>query len=308
MRSIRMLSWFGYHYPPVSAREVAQELYVTSVGRIAHSAGEAYPPVGHPPEYAFRWDEGRILGDFTMIWLESGSGYVETRNLGSFELKTGLCLFLPPGAWHRYRPDPVTGWIERWVCLNGGFLHRLTNNAVFPAVSALRSIRREGDLEICFEALCRSAAEDGLADAALGLAMVAAMMDAGLEQAPEKQAHSVDGLVHAAVDFIRMHCHRRLGVADVARCMGVSRRALERRFAASWAHGVAEEITVARVERGRSLLIDSGMSVKEAGYAAGFGGSRRFIESHVRLHGITPGRLKPGSGKLKDDCGDLKPA
>jgi AraC-like DNA-binding protein len=293
-----MISWFGYHYPPVSTRELAQELYVTSVGRIAHTAGEAYPPVGHPPEYAFHWEDGRTLGDFTMIWLESGSGHVETRNLGSFELKPGLRLFLPPGAWHRYRPGRVTGWVERWVCLNGGFLHRLTNHNVFPTVPTLRPVRREGDFEMWFEALCRGAGEDGLADAALGLAMVAAMMDSGLERAPENQAHSVDALVHAAVDFIRLHCHRRLGVTDVARCMGVSRRSLERRFAACWKHGVAEEITLARVERGRSLMIDSGMSVKEAGYAAGFGGSRRFIESHLRLYGVTPGRVKPGFGRV----------
>ncbi len=287
-----MSSWLGYHYPPVSKREVAQELYVTSVGRIAHRAGEDYPPSGHPPDYAFTWAKGRILGDFTLIWIESGRGFVEMRDLGSFEMKPGFILFLPPGVWHRYRPDLATGWIERWVCLNGGYLHRLTNKNVFPTAPALRPVRRESVLNACFEALCRSGGGDGLADAALALAMIATLIDARLEQRPEEQPHTNDVLVNATADFIRAHCHRRLGVEEVARHMGVSRRSLERRFANCWAHGVAEEITMARVERGRSLLNESGMSVKEAGYAAGFGGPRRFIEAHRRLHGVTPGRAK----------------
>ena len=291
-----MSSWIGHHYPPVSKREVAQELYVTSVGRIAHRAGEDYPPSGHPPDYAFTWDEGRILGDFTLIWIESGCGFVEIQDLGIFEMKPGSILFLPPGVWHRYRPDPAIGWIEKWVCLNGGYLHRLTSKNVFPTTSAVLPVRRVSVLNACFEALRRSCGGDGLADAALALAMVATLIDTRLEQRPDEQPSTDDALVNTAVDFIRAHCHRRLGVEEVARHMGVSRRSLERRFENGWAHGVAEEITMARVERGRSLLNESGMSVKEAGYAAGFGGPRRFIEAHRRLHGVTPGRAKTMTG------------
>jgi hypothetical protein len=56
-----------------------------------------------------------------------------------------------------------------------------------------------------------------------------------------------------------------------------------------WSRSVAHELSMARVHRGRELLSEKILTVKEAGYAAGFGGSRRFISAHRWLFGTTPG-------------------
>jgi AraC-like DNA-binding protein len=38
-----------------------------------------------------------------------------------------------PGTWHRYRPDPATGWDEYWVECDGAHLRHLLSLRPFPA-------------------------------------------------------------------------------------------------------------------------------------------------------------------------------
>jgi hypothetical protein len=40
------------------------------------------PPRGHPNDHDFKWEEERILKTLQIIFIESGSGWVETRSFG----------------------------------------------------------------------------------------------------------------------------------------------------------------------------------------------------------------------------------
>jgi len=254
-----------------------------------------YPAAGHPEDFQFRWESGRTLGDYALLWLEAGAGVVEAAGLGREELRPGMSLFLPPGVWHRYGPHPNSGWVECWVCMNGSYMHRLLRNGVFPARPCLLAIPDVGALGEAFSRLCRLGEQGGWRAAAQALALLALLTDEPGSRIPEREganARSPDPLVSAVVDYIWSNCHRSLDVGVLAKRFGVSRRALERHFAAAWDRSVAKEITWARMSRGRDLLAQPGMTVKEAGYAAGFGGSKRFIEAHRRLFGTTPGSVR----------------
>ena len=281
----------GWSYPAVHRADVARELYVTSVGRATCLQGVDYPPAGHPFEYSFSWSAGRILGDFALMWLVSGAGEAEVSGLGRAELRPGRVLFLPPGTWHRYRPDPATGWVEQWLCLNGTYLHRLAAKHVFPTSGAVldRQMSSQAVAQL-FARIHASANHNSLSVAALAFALLALILQTDDEAPPAGRpaAESGDALVDAAVDYIWSHSHLPLNVEEVARQVSGSRRNLERAFKACWSCGVAGEIQRARLERARDLLAESGMSVKEAGYAAGFEGARRFIESHRRAYGVSP--------------------
>jgi hypothetical protein len=130
-----MSSWQGSRYPAVAKDDLVRELYLTSLGRIAYPSGSIYPTTGHPTEFQFSWEKGRIIGDFTLLWIEDGHGDAESAALGRVSILPGTVLLLPPGEWHRYRPTPKSGWVERWICANGTFLHRLKLNGVFPSTS-----------------------------------------------------------------------------------------------------------------------------------------------------------------------------
>lgn len=286
-----MPDWQGFRYPAVTGSDLAHELYLSGLGRAIYPPGSLYPASGHPPEYQFNWEAGRRLGDFVLIWIEVGRGSVETASLGHVSLTPGVVLLLAPGEWHRYRPDAATGWGERWVCANGTYFHRLRTNGVFPSTSEVRSIHHGKALDAAFDRLRDQSDRNCLWVSGLTLAVIALALGA-TEQSPYEaygNTTSGDTLVDAAILHIWTNCHRALSVDHIAKHVGVSRRMLERHFAEAWSRSVAQELTLARVQRGRDLLSEESLTVKEAGYAAGFGGARRFISAHRRIFGTTPG-------------------
>ena len=287
-----MAEWQGYFYPEVAAADIARELYLTSLGRVIYPPSAVYPiPSNHPPEYDLNQKTGRRLGDFTLLWIEQGAGHVQTASFGRLPLHPGSVLLLPPGAWHRYRPDRAVGWVERWFCVNGTYLHRLSRNNVFPTSPELRLIQDREALNAAFDRLRAHAERNSLLVSALALTATALALGETetCSARGSQEAVSRDVIVDAAIQFIWTNCHRALSVSDIAGHAGTSRRMLERRFAQTWARSVAQELSLARVHRGRELLTEKILTVKEAGYAAGFGGSRRFISAHRRIFGTTPG-------------------
>lgn len=289
-----MSGWQGFYYPEVAASDIAHELYLTSLGRIVYPPAAVYPAPGHPPEYHLNQKSGRRLGDFVFLWIEEGGGQVQTTSLGLTPMRPGNILLLPPGAWHRYRPDRAVGWVERWFCVNGAYLHRLKKINKFPTSPELRLIQDPEALNAAFDRLRAHSDGNSLLVSALALTAIALALGES-EKFPggdSLKALTGDAVVDAAIRYIWTHCHRALCVNDIAKHVGVSRRMLERRFARTRTRSVAQELSLARVHRGRDLLAHKSLNVKEAGYAAGFGGARRFISAHRRIFGTTPGLVR----------------
>ena len=287
-------NWTGIRYPSVAGEDLIHEIYLTSLGRAVSPPASVYPAKGHPEEFQFTWEKGRRLGDFALLWIERGRGCVETAELGTVPLRPGHILLLAPGEWHRYRPDPECGWVERWICANGTYLHRMRKNGVFPSTSELRPLKAGALLEVSFDQLRHQSDENCLWVSGLTLSLLAAALgETERKSAKVTQAStSGDVLVDAIVHYIGLNCHRSLNVLSIAQHFGLSRRMLERRFAQAGHRPVALELTHARLYRAIALLSQREMTVKEAGYAAGFGGAPRFIAAHHRIFGNTPGRSR----------------
>lgn len=80
---------------------------------------EAYPPSPHPVDHMFSWEKGRTLPSFQIILISQGEGEFENKRTGSIEVKEADALVLFPGEWHRYRPEPSSGWTEYWIEFEG---------------------------------------------------------------------------------------------------------------------------------------------------------------------------------------------
>ena len=288
-----MRSKDGFAYLPVGSREVRRELYVTSIGRLTYPPGASYPIEGHPDGYAFAWRRGRVLGDFALVFVEHGGGEFESGSLGRLQWSSGQVLLLPPGVWHRYRPDPKTGWAERWLCLNGDFLLRLRAKGLFPAQPVLRTLADPRSYLAAWSRANRQARENSLRLAAAALETVALALEiADRGTVGVTYETTPDSAVNAALEFVWYNCHRRLDVQHVADHVRVTRRTLERRFATLLRRSVAKEIEGARLERARQLLGETRMSVKEVGFAAGFSGPTRLIRIFRHNLGLTPGQYR----------------
>jgi len=97
-----------------------------------------------------------------------------------------------------------------------------------------------------------------------------------------------DPEVVAALRFIRSNADRPLKVKDVMNHVAMSRRALEMHFRESISRTVHQEIMRVRIDRAKSLLIGSDMSIVAIGDACGFGFPSQFSNAFHRETGLTP--------------------
>jgi AraC-like DNA-binding protein len=79
----------------------------------------SYPSTGHPQQYSFNFERGRVLQEFQLVYITKGSGQFATQQIEKCDISEGTVIILKPGEWHTYRPDETTGWECYWVGFSG---------------------------------------------------------------------------------------------------------------------------------------------------------------------------------------------
>lgn len=97
-----------------------------------------------------------------------------------------------------------------------------------------------------------------------------------------------DANLAAAVRFIRENGNRPIGVTDVLEKVPLSRRSLERRFAAVVGHTPWREIRLAQVAHVKKLLSDTDMSMPKVAAASAFYDAKRLRDIFKEETGATP--------------------
>ena len=108
--------------------------------------------------------------------------------------------------------------------------------------------------------------------------------------APVAQASGY--LINKAYEFVGKHASERLKVSDIARHLGVSQRLLELRFAEYSHETVAAAIRRARLEKAKSHLVNTTLSVREIARQLGFRNSASFNNIFTREVGQPPGEYR----------------
>ena len=112
-------------YLPVHEQDENWSLIVKTAGFQSVSPNSIYPTEGHPVDYSFNFQHGRVLDEFQMIYITRGSGTFESTSFRNAGVGEGTVFFLFPGEWHRYRPEQLTGWDSYWVGFKGKFAENL---------------------------------------------------------------------------------------------------------------------------------------------------------------------------------------
>jgi len=104
---------------------------VNTVGFESVPEHSSYPKTGHPAEYSFNFDAGRILQEFQLVYITKGKGQFASERIQLCEISEGTILMLKPGEWHTYRPNETTGWESYWVGFSGSVTENLnTENPI----------------------------------------------------------------------------------------------------------------------------------------------------------------------------------
>ncbi|CAM2948149.1 hypothetical protein RAHE111665_08375 [Rariglobus hedericola] len=71
--------------------------------------------------------------------ITAGRGWFESARQPLTSVSKGDLLLLFPDEWHRYRPDPETGWTELWLELQGPALERLQSAGILSPDQPVQS-------------------------------------------------------------------------------------------------------------------------------------------------------------------------
>ena len=277
-----------FHYLPENPLCTSWGCTATALGRTRIPAGSAYPPLRHPDAHHFTWESGRILESFQVVYISSGRGTFESaRTPGPQPVKAGSLLVLFPGVWHRYAPDPATGWVEQWLEYR---------SPAFEASVANDTLRPEQPIRTASADLVRlfgqahSWAEGGAAlsrqtlISALGMQLLALL----LADPAANYADPAAALVQRAMLHILENCHQPLNIQHLARELKVGATRFRALFQAH-AHTSPKSYHLRiRLERARELLLNTHKPLKEIAAILGFHSGFHFSNQFRAAHGESP--------------------
>ncbi len=101
-----------------------------------------------------------------------------------------------------------------------------------------------------------------------------------------------DDDVAGALRYIREHLGQPIGVDDVARHTGISRRGLELRFKQALGRSPAHELRRCRIERAKQLILNTKESLGQIGKACGYPQQETFTRAFTREMQMSPSAFR----------------
>ena len=279
--------FFHYRLPHAAAADWG--IGVHGGGAFRARAGEPYPPVGHPSDHSFDWKAGRALGAFQVVLVAQGRGEFESQATGAVPLVAGTALLLLPGVWHRYRPDPATGWTEKWIEFSGTLPQRLTKARVLNPTQPVIAVARPDELEARLDALHellrdeRDGGEPELAAGALGV--LALLKETRPEPAEGKPLATA---VAKAKRLLEEEGRSVPPLPELARTLGVAYSSFRREFRRRTGLSPQQYQLRMRLQRVQRLLGSTDQSIKEIADRLGFSSPYHLSTAFSAHFGLAP--------------------
>lgn len=280
-----------FRYLPISPRDRQWGIYVPTAGYSwTPPRSPRYPLTQHPSAYHFEWQQGRILQEFQVLYMIRGEGVFESAPAGRLSIKAGDVFLLFPGVWHRYAPNPETGWDEYWIGFDGEIPRRLMQGEIF---SPKRPVFTPGlGKPFCdlFSRVIETLELDpvGYQQLLSGLTyeILTRLHALGGEQQLAETGD--DTLVQKAKYLVMERLTDRIDWEDMAQQLHVSYSALRRAFHQHTGFSMYQYQLQLRLNKAKTLLNTTALSVKEIAHQTGFDCPYHFSSIFKRKIGRSP--------------------
>jgi len=274
------------HYFNTTERDRRWGFQVTGAGHATTEPQQSYPPQAHPRAYNFKWEKGRRLEEFALLYLVKGRGTFESKHQPATSLESGQAAILFPGEWHRYCPAPATGWEEYWVTFGGsivqGWLRKGFLNPEHPLVANLGL-----SLAPAFEELLRLAGRRTSQSTFVSSGLCHLLLGQVLNAAKPPQAASEKAVLDAA-DYLRLHADQPVDLLKLAARFGMSYSGFRRAFARY--HDVPPHRfhQQARIALAKELLGNTDLPLKAMAERLHYPSEFYLMQTFKRQTGLTP--------------------
>ena len=283
------------HYCPISPVQRQFGLYVTGAGHELTRPGEPYPHVYHSSDYYFTWQKGRALADweYQLLYIRDGRGVIQFKRGKSIHIGAGAVIILHPGEWHRYRPDPKTGWSEAYIGIGGEYLSHIVARPFFPQTPAIIQTAPNGrfdrDLMALVGKIQATSAEHPYTLALETAALIASLCE---NQTVRRGRSSHNVTIRRANLHIAHHLGEVVDFEALARRLGMSYTLFRRCFREYNCMAPLEYQIALRLRRAMHLLESSNVPVAQIAHETGFQSMSYFSKFFHDRTGQTPSQFR----------------
>ncbi|MBQ9430754.1 MAG: AraC family transcriptional regulator [Kiritimatiellae bacterium] len=297
--------WTSFYRPPDGDSHI-WGLSVVDAGFTVIAPGQDYPPMHHPNDYLFSWERGRCFSEYQFVAILEGRGQLETASGGMREVQAGDLFILAPNEWHRYRPDPETGWKEMWIGFKGDYANRLMT-AFFPLREpVLRQAATLSVQKILFSGVTLYGKEDLTTTPFLAAKLIdliahlaAFIREAGYTVERRERQQRIAKLR----SWIAEHAFGPIATSDLVRVAGMSDSVLRTAFKEELGCTLHTYIMRVRLSFAQMLLRQTDYTVSEIAERTGFTSGSYFTRFFVKRVGMSPGQWRKsclGDEKVKN--------
>ena len=280
-----------YKYLPVSDEDRNWGLYVLNAGSNRIQKEETYPPVGHPSHHNFNWEQGRIFDEYQLIYISRGEGIFESESCPQTVIKEGTVLLLFPQEWHRFKPNPATGWDESWAGFDGNIVGNLVQQRFISRNRPLLEVGlHDTILTLLTEIIEKTKTErPGYQAVISGIVLhLLGFLHSLTKQAALRQEDISESLVNKARLIIRSYAHQHISIEKIAEELQVSYAWLRKAFKLYTGTAPGQYLLHLKIDNAKILLADPTKPIKEIAFETGFESALYFSKIFKIKTGISP--------------------
>ncbi|WP_106831833.1 AraC family transcriptional regulator [Parabacteroides pacaensis] len=286
----------NFKYLVSSGKDLLWGITVDNVGSADIPPGyDVYPPrIGHPEDYYFHPDKGRILSNYQLIYISSGQGICYLQPDEPLKIESGNMLIIPPYTWHSYSPDRKTGWHEYWIGMRGDTIEkRFHNGFISPSQKVFKIGFREEIIEYYRHAQNIAMEEkpgyqqvlSGLANMIFSLALY---YDANRSLISDRNVQ----LVEQARTILRENYLTNITPQQVAERMNTGYSLLRKIFKEYTDISLLQYLIELKLQTARTLLINSSKSIKEIAFYLNYEDALYFSTLFKKHVGCSPSEFR----------------
>lgn len=225
--------------------------------------------------------------------ISEGKGIFEI-NKKKYELSVGDAFFVPVNTSAFYQADEENPWSHMWVGVSGYKAYECIENCGFSLKIPVHRVYNMEKLKKCIDDMLgtrsRSYADELRRNGCLMLFFAELMEDYKNNASSSMLQYSYPGSVYVqyAIDYISCHYTERIKINELADYIGVNRSYLASSFKKSVGCSPQEYLVNLRMEKAKSLLRKTNMSINAISNALGYTDQLAFSKIFKKHYGVSP--------------------